>query len=125
MTPRVALYVVTYASGPGYAGVDEEFFPLHRSFSAEAALDIRELAVVEEDSRAVTVYRQEEELRKGRKGSKSSVKTAARPEARIIDDSLHPIRQQDIPRGVWTALLKLRGAGNVQCSPVTHLPLTT
>ena len=29
----------------------------------------------------------------------------------ILDDSMHPIRQRDIPRGVWTVLLRLRGAG--------------
>ena len=71
--------------------------------------------MLEEESRAVIVQKQEEEVRKSSKGSKSSAKKASRPDARIVDDSLHPIRQQDIPRGVLTALLKLRGAGDVQC----------
>ena len=109
MTPCSALCTLTYASGPRYAGAGQSDFCLCRSFSAEAALDIREAAIVEEESRAVTVYKQEEELRNSRKGSKSPVKGAPRPEASIVDDSLHPIRQQDIPRGVWVALLKLRG----------------
>ena len=101
----------------------KSFFYLHRSFSAEAALDHRDTAVIEEESRAVTVHKQEREVKKGTKGSKSSAGRAAIPEATIIDDSLHPIRQQDIPRGAWTALLKLRGAGDLQSSSLQVCPL--
>lgn len=102
----------------------ETFVYLRRSFSAEAALDHRDTAVIEEASRAVTVHKQEREVKKVINRSKSSASKAAFPEARIVDDSLHPIRQQDIPRGAWTALLKLRGAGDVQSSLTDLLPFS-
>ncbi len=78
--------------------------------------------MLEEESRAVIVQKQEEQIRKSAKGSKSSAKKASRPEARIVDDSLHHIRQQDIPRGVLTALLKLRGAGGIQSTNQVCFP---
>jgi len=88
---------------------------LYRSFSAEAALDSRDTAIVEEPSRALTAHKQESEIKKSTKKSTQGTATPAKkarcPEARILDDSRHPIRQHDIPRGVWTTLLKLRGAG--------------
>ena len=36
---------------------------------------------------------------------------AATSRQTILDDSMHPIRPHDLPRGVWTVLLRLRGAG--------------
>ena len=50
-----------------------------------------------------------------RRASHSKASTASRAQASsrnpILDDSMHPIRPHDIPRGVWTVLLRLRGAG--------------
>jgi hypothetical protein len=52
-----------------------------------------------------------------RKASHAQASTAQRPAARpavrqtIFDDSEHRIRPRDIPRCVWTVLLRLRGAG--------------
>lgn len=53
-----------------------------------------------------------------RRASHSKASTASEPARAqassrnpILDDSMHPIRPHDIPRGVWTVLLRLRGAG--------------
>ena len=52
-----------------------------------------------------------------RKASHAQASTAQRASARlavrqtIFDDSEHRIRPRDIPRCVWTVLLRLRGAG--------------
>ena len=91
-----------------YSGLD-----LHRSFSAEAAFDTRDAAVTEDDSRALTAQKQEQELKKSTRTSKQAALKALHPVGRILDDSQHSIRQHDIPRGAWLALLKLRGAGSV------------
>ena len=97
---------------------------LHRSFSAEAALDTKDTAVVEEPSRAVAAHEQERRVRKSRKESSRAASREPSSEGRILDDSVHCIRHQDIPRGVWTALLKLRGAGGASCGhwPHVHTP---
>ncbi|CAK0736587.1 hypothetical protein CVIRNUC_000770 [Coccomyxa viridis] len=83
-----------------------------RSFSAEAALDTKDAAVVEEPSRALAVHEQERSVKKSRKEWSRAASREPSLEGRILDDSVHCIRHQDIPRGVWTALLKLRGAGH-------------
>ena len=97
---------------------------LHRSFSAEAALDIKDAAVVEEPSRALAAREQERSVTKSKKGGTWAPKRESASEGRIVDDSVHCIRHQDIPRGVWTALLKLRGAGGTSsaCPPTLHTP---
>ena len=41
----------------------------------------------------------------------SSSSSSSSSKQTILDDSAHPIRRRDIPRGVWTVLLRLRGAG--------------
>ena len=84
---------------------------LHRSFSAEAALDTKDAAVAEEPSRALAAHEQERSVKKSRKESSRAASRQPSLEGRILDDSSHCIRHQDIPRGVWTALLKLRGSG--------------
>ena len=96
---------------------------LHRSFSAEAALDTKDAAVVEEPSRAVAVHEQEKSVKKSKKETSRAASREPSYEARILDDSVHCIRHQDIPRGVWTALLKLRGAGGPSsgCLATTHI----
>ena len=97
---------------------------LHRSFSAEAALDTKDTLAVEEPSRAVAVHEQERSVKKSKKVSRRAAGREPSSEGRILDDSVHCIRHQDIPRGVWTALLKLRGAGGASCShwPHVHTP---
>jgi hypothetical protein len=85
---------------------------LCRSFSAEAAFDTRDVAVTEDDSQALTAEEQEQELKRSTRTKKQAISKALHPVGRILDDSQHSIRQHDIPRGAWLALLKLRSAGS-------------
>ncbi|BDA44328.1 probable poly(A) polymerase I [Coccomyxa sp. Obi] len=57
---------------------------------------------------------EEIESRRASHAKASTAPQGARSRVRnpILDDSMHPIRPHDIPRGVWTVLLRLRGAGH-------------
>lgn len=92
---------------------------MHRSFSAEAALDTRDAVATEEQSRALIARQEEKEVKKSTSKSRQAASKASL-EGIILDDSLHSIKQQDIPRGAWTALLKLRGQGGIRI-PLYHI----
>ena len=69
------------------------------------------------------MHEQEKSIKKSKKETSRAANREPSSEGRILDDSVHCIRHQDIPRGVWTALLKLRGAGGASngCLATAHI----
>lgn len=95
-----------------------------RHFSAEPVADEASTAEAQ-PWQTRKIDSQEDADRKASHAKASTSPKPARLQVRskepILDDSMHPIRPHDIPRSVWTVLLRLRGAGELHTFP--PLPL--